>query len=203
MSEEGLPDYVLSFDPGGSMRTWAYSLSSLRDNGGEKKAYHILEAGFVPVVEDMSRPDFTLIEKFCENLRDRHWLYPRLGGFTCDLVAERYVGRGHTGSLNESIPFHLGYWTSLWQKSDLGDCRFIMASQWKLKAKKLNPVNLGETAFENWWEDYYSYLLPEWDIKPNKSTARHLQDACCIGWYYWNFEKKIFCLPKGIKELVS
>jgi len=200
VSEATLPDYVLSFDPGGSRETWAYALSSVRDLG-DSSSYHIVEAGFVPVVEEIARPDFSPLDKWLEDLRDRHWLKPRLGGFSCDLVAERYVGRGHTGSLNESIPFNLGFWASAWQQADLGQCRLIMASQWKLKAKKWNTPT--SAPFENWWEDYYCHLLPTWEVSPTKSTPKHLQDACCIGWYYWRFEKKIICLPKGLQELLS
>jgi hypothetical protein len=184
------------------MRTWAYALSSVRDTGDKSSTYQVVETGFVPVVADIARPDFSEIKCFFENLKDRYGLGPRLGGFSCDLVAERYVGRGHTGSLNESIPFHLGIWISLWRENYLGECRLLMASQWKLKAKKYNQ-QVDSAPFENWWEDYYSYLLPNWELNPTKSTERHLQDACCIGWYYWTYEKKIFCLPKGIKELLS
>lgn len=192
-------DYVLSFDPGGSQKTWAYALSSVRETRG-RAAYGLIESGFCPTIEDLSRPDFSTLADFLHALVDRHQLGTR---YTCDLVAERYVGRGHTGSLNEFIPFHLGFWTTMWQQLGLGKVRAIMASQWKLKAKKWNSsYSFASTGFENWWEDYFSFYLPTWDQKRSKSCDKHIQDACAIGWYYWYYEMSINCLPQGIKELL-
>lgn len=197
-----MADFVLSFDPGGSIKSWAYALSSVKHDAEERYSFHIVETGFVPVVEEIARPNFETLTLFFDGLRDRHWLHPRLGGHTCDLVAERYVGRGHTGSLNESIPFHLGYWSCVWPQ-ELGRVRLIMASQWKVKAKKWNSFHTftPNSPFENWWEDYYAYLLPATKRKRSKSE-RHIQDACAIGWYYWRFEQGLNCLPEGVKELI-
>lgn len=194
-------DYVLSFDPGGSSRSWAYALSSVRFRDTNAPFFGVLETGFVPVLDDLARPNFECIKSFSKDLCSR-WGIGSL--YSCDLVAERYVGRGHTGSLNEMIPFHLGFWASHWLSLGAGGFRAIMASQWKLKAKRWNNnycFDL-EQSFENWWEDYYAYFIPQWDLKRSKSCERHIQDACAIGWYYWRFEKKINCLPEGIKELV-
>ena len=176
--------YLLSFDPGGSDATWAFSLSCLRHLPYNQKTFAVLEAGKVPVLEDLAKPDFSRIEKFYRSL-DEKWNFKENG---CQLVAERFVGRGITGKLSEYIPFALGAWSYIWREHGFGDVSLIMAAQWKRPLSKLNE-NYNLEGFTNWWEHYFHSWLPVRE-QQNKKYGVHIQDACAIGWWAWTVQRK-------------
>lgn len=164
-----IPSYVLSFDPGGSSSSWAYCISTVQNN-----KFLPLEVGYAPTISNkIANPDFTELKKFKNTLYTK---YPNM-----DLVAERFMGRGFGSWLTEFIGFHLGWWASSWED---GNVRFIMASQWKQKAKKFKPfVKTGK--YENWWEWDFKDVATE---QQQKKGVIHLQDAICIGWWFWKYQ---------------
>lgn len=180
--------YLLAFDPGGSDATWAFSLSCLRRLPYNQFTYAVLEAGKVPVFEDLASPDFTRLENFLCTLNGK-WDFKKHG---CSFVAERFVGRGITGRLSEYIPFALGVWSSFWRQHGYGSVSLIMAAQWKRPLSKLNAsYDLQGSWFSNWWEHYFHPWMPVMEQK-NKKHGVHIQDACAIGWWAWAFKKRIW-----------
>jgi len=176
--------FTLAFDPGQYNNSWAFCFSTLRIRG-ESVAFCPLEVGFVPVLEDPPRPDFSKHKIWLEELFKK---YPQALGRTT-LVAERFVGRGLTGKMAEYISIGLGFWAGVWSLQSLGPVRFIMAAQWKVPLKKLNVKYsvLKTTKFENWWEDYFAFY------QENPKTV-HIQDACGMAYWFNKFEIKNACV---------
>lgn len=166
-----LPDYVVSFDPGGSNTTWAYCVS--RTDG---IIYEVLETGYAPVFEDIAKPNS---EAHLDFLRQLNGRYPK---GRIDLVAERYISRTFNSWLMEYIGFGLGWWTHAWTR---GTCRYIMPAQWKKFAKKywadFEPVG----KYADWWELAFCEQLT--DVERRKHIV-HKTDATCMGWFYWHQE---------------
>lgn len=176
--------FTLAFDPGQYNNSWAFCFSTLRLRG-ETVTFCPLEVGFVPVLEDPPRPDFSKHKLWIKNLFD---LYPQALGSTT-LVAERFVGRGLTGKMAEYISIGLGFWAGVWSLQNIGRTRLIMAAQWKKPLKKLNekyPLEMKSTKFENWWEDYFAYFQ-------NEPKTVHIQDACGMAFWFNKYELKTEC----------
>lgn len=179
--------FTLAFDPGQHDYSWAFCFSTLRERG-DTLTFCPLEIGFVPVLEDPPRPDFSKHKIWLENLFDK---YPQALGQTT-LVAERFVGRGLTGKMAEYISIGLGFWAGVWSLQNIGHTRFIMAAQWKVPLKKLNVKYLTRTTkFENWWEDHFAFYQEE-------PKTVHIQDACGMAYWYNKYELKNAC---GIDSL--
>jgi len=172
-----VPDYLLSFDPGGSSTTWAYCLSEIKDN-----QFTPLDVGYVPVLEDIAVPDVLALRNFKTYIMKQ---LPKSA--EVDLCAERWIARsGSAGKAAEYISFSLGAWTLLWGTT--GHVRFITASQWKVKLKK-EPRKLPKgSKYKEWWEDQFHAFKPIHQLK-NKIT--HPQDACGIGYFYWKYILKL------------
>jgi len=175
----------VSCDPGGSGASWAYSISKIKYRR-PVCIFCPLEVGFLNPVEDIAKPDLSTFKTFVNNIKQK---YPNS---RIDLVAERFVARGFATWLSEYISFGLGALHILW---DMGETRFIMASQWKRMLEK--RVSLAPTMkkYEYWWEEYWrDYLNVE---EQDKGTV-HVQDASAIGFLYWRYEKQINCVPEGL-----
>lgn len=179
-----LPRYLLSFDPGGGSRTWAYALSVVR-RGGNKLFYRPISCGFAPIIEDLSAPDVRPLISFRDHLLSQIAPSARV-----DLVAERFIGRGFSKKIAETIPFALGVWTTLW--GSRGQVNMIMAANWKVKLEKEKSLLVGknykieEPWFQRWWESWFSVR------NPIERTA-HVQDACAIGLWWWRYKLGVDC----------
>ena len=180
-----LPAYVLSFDPGGSGKTWAYTLSTLKFRSN-RILYCPLECGFLDTLENIAKPDFSKHNQFKSNIEKKY------AGAKINLVAERFIGRGFTSWLSEYIAFELGYWSAAWK---MGECRFIMAAQWKRKIDKEFKTYTISKKYEKWWESFWSDYT---SIENQKDGVVHIQDSCGIGYWYWSQELNINCIPEGM-----
>lgn len=161
-----VPDYVLSFDPGGSKETFAFAFCRVQ-NG----LFEVLESGFLPIVEEIARPDFAALHGFRQTILSK---YPE---GTIDLVAERFMSRGFVSWLMEHVAFHLGWWCHGW---DRGRCRMIMPAQWKKYLLK-HPLCEPER-YEAWWGKYWSHLT---SAEQQKKRITHVQDAVGMNYWYW------------------
>lgn len=188
LSKFNLPQYVLSFDPGGSGKTWAYAISTIKVRSN-RNYFVPVEWGFIPPIEDIAKPDIKHIIEIKRTLTEK---YPNV---RMDLVAERFVGRGFTSWLAEYIAFELGCWCSLW---DRGQIRFIMASQWKRMLEKRVDLKPTLKRYDSWWEEFW---MDYTSVDEQHQGIVHTQDALAIGFWYFRYELGVNCTPEGIKDV--
>lgn len=174
-----LPTHVLAFDPGGTDHSWAYCLSTIKD--GE---YTPVQSGFVPVFSELSNIDLS------KHLQFRDFLIESYGE-SIHLVAERFIGRGFTAKISEYIPYSLGVWTAIWK----APFKLVMASQWKKPFKRFN-AKYPTHKYENWWEHHFEYLATE---EHKKKRVIHIQDAACIGLFYYRKILGVQCSLPNLK----
>jgi len=175
------PNFVLSMDPGAKSTTWAYTVSTLKND-----LYTVLECGFVPILEDLANIDLKPTFEFMKTLTDRYQ-----GRF--DFVAERFIARGFAARHAEFIPLTLGIWYSHWT---YGNPKLITASQWKVNLKKYNKLYKAPSKrYENWWEFHYECNADE---ESKKKKAIHLQDSTAMAFWYFRKYLGINCKIEGL-----
>jgi hypothetical protein len=182
---ENIPDYVVAFDPGGSLASWAYSISKIKYRR-PVSIYCPVEFGFLSPVENIAKPDINSFRIFVQQVKTK---YPNV---RIDLVAERFVVRGFATWLSEYIGWNLGALHALW---DMGESRFIMASQWKRMLEKRVGLKPTMKKYEYFWEEYWMDFT---SIDEQSRGVVHLQDSLAINFWYWRYEKGIDCVPEGI-----